>query len=150
MRYNTVTLRNCQLPLKTYLSSSESKHFINGFTPLFCFLEIFFLLCLSTILSTSAIKSCQLFFLLICLLWIAFTMSCFYTAWFKKFRVPCSEGLGRPSWVAKREEHTLFTLLICLTRVAIINAKFQIRQRHYHQCSKPPKLHSANAANNLT
>ena len=34
--------------------------------------------------------------------------------------------------------------------VAIINAKFQIRQRHYHQCSKLQKFNSANAANNLT
>jgi len=35
-------------------------------------------------------------------------------------------------------------------RVAIINAKFQICQRRYHQCSKPPNFKSANVATNLT
>jgi len=34
--------------------------------------------------------------------------------------------------------------------VAIIKAKFQIRQRRYHQCSKPPNFKSAHAATNLT
>ena len=29
-------------------------------------------------------------------------------------------------------------------------AKFQIRQRRYHQCSKPPNFRFANAADNLT
>jgi len=33
---------------------------------------------------------------------------------------------------------------------AIINAKFQIRQRRYHQGSKPPNFKSANVATNLT
>jgi len=31
--------------------------------------------------------------------------------------------------------------------VAIINAKFQIRERRYHQCPKPPNFKSTNAAN---
>ena len=35
-------------------------------------------------------------------------------------------------------------------RVCIINAKFHIRERRYHQCSKPPNFKSANAATNLT
>jgi len=35
-------------------------------------------------------------------------------------------------------------------RVAIINAKFQIRQRRYHQCSKLPNFKSTNAATNQT
>jgi len=34
--------------------------------------------------------------------------------------------------------------------VAIINAKFQIRQRRYQQCKKPPNFKSTNAAINLT
>jgi len=34
--------------------------------------------------------------------------------------------------------------------VAIINAKFQIRQRRNHQCSKPPNFKPDNAATDLT
>jgi len=34
--------------------------------------------------------------------------------------------------------------------VATINAKFRIRPRRYHQCSKPPNLKSTNATTNLT
>jgi len=36
------------------------------------------------------------------------------------------------------------------SRVAIINVKLQIRQRRYHQCSKPPNFEFANTATNLT
>jgi len=50
--------------------------------------------------------------------------------------------------IVSSDEHWIFLYGMYQSGVAIINAKFQIRQRHYHQCSKPPKFNSANAANN--
>jgi len=81
-------------------------------------------------------------FLLVSYLWFAGDVTRHVEVW---LRCRCKDF-----WVSRTWSTEYLYTVYSHSWVAIMKTKFQIRQRRYHQCSKPPSFKSANAATNLT